>query len=397
MSFYFSAYSTPLLFGFIQGWLYAILLWVRGRRNERLSDWLLGWLLIALCFDIWEYMLGFGGIEILWRQLAFFPRNLSLLLPPLYYFYLRSQVDTTFRFTARHLWHTLPFGLNTAYHLLVFAQGPAFVAQWETRVHGPLYIDMLVFVIDTAQHLLYLYWSMQLYRAYRQWIKTQFSDPDTISFRWFRNFLVALVSTLTISFTMTMVDLWLDLSFWQDWWGNLAGAVLIYYVSISGYAQWQPGRRLTFRESDAEPSPAPSPVANSPETSAEPTRTLLPELEPLRQRLLGLMSTDKPYLEPDLSLPDLARRLHTNPVVLSQVINAGQGVNFNDFVNEYRVAEFKAQVRRPDRAHLSLLGLALDCGFNSKATFNRAFRKATGQSPREFADSPPTAPAHADQ
>ena len=196
---------------------------------------------------------------------------------------------------------------------------------------------------------------------------------------------------------MTMVDLWLDLSFWQDWWGNLAGAVLIYYVSISGYAQWQPGRRLTFRESDAEPSPAPSPVANSPETSAEPTRTLLPELEPLRQRLLGLMSTDKPYLEPDLSLPDLARRLHTNPVVLSQVINAGQGVNFNDFVNEYRVAEFKAQVRRPDRAHLSLLGLALDCGFNSKATFNRAFRKATGQSPREFADSPPTAPAHADQ
>ena len=96
------------------------------------------------------------------------------------------------------------------------------------------------------------------------------------------------------------------------------------------------------------------------------------------------MTTDKPYLEPELSLAALARRLHTNPVVLSQVINTGAGKNFNDFVNQYRVDEFKRQVRNPANAHLSFLGLALDCGFNSKATFNRAFRKFTGQSPGEF-------------
>ena len=69
------------------------------------------------------------------------------------------------------------------------------------------------------------------------------------------------------------------------------------------------------------------------------------------------------------------------------MINAGAGKNFNDFVNAYRVDEFKRQVREPASAHLSFLGLALDCGFNSKATFNRAFKKFTGTSPKEFTEA----------
>ncbi|RYF74627.1 MAG: AraC family transcriptional regulator, partial [Cytophagaceae bacterium] len=111
---------------------------------------------------------------------------------------------------------------------------------------------------------------------------------------------------------------------------------------------------------------------------------LLPDLPERLSALLSFMNSEKPYLEPDLALPDLARRMHTNSVLLSQVINAGAGKNFNDFVNEYRVDEFKRQVRDPANAHLSFLGLALDCGFNSKATFNRAFKKFTGTSPKEF-------------
>ena len=399
MSFYFSAYSTPLLFGFVQGWVYAVLLWVRGRREERLSDVLLGWVLVALCFDIWIYMLGFGGIEIFWKQLEFFPRTLGLLLPPLVYFYLKSQFDTTFRFRIRDVWHVLPFIINTTYHVLVWAQGPAFVRQWENNVHNNG-IDDLEFVVGTGQQFLYLYWSLQLYRAYRVWIKTQFSEIDTISFRWVRNFLIALTITLTFNLAMTLIDLWLDLDYWQDWWGNLVGVVLIYYVSIQGYAQVQPGKRLVFqpvlvsltvdvethKHEPAEPSPKPSSVL--------PASTV-PDLDAGKAKLLALMDAEKPYLEPELSLADLARRMHTNPVALSQVINAGAGKNFNDFVNQYRVDEFKRQVRDPANGHLSFLGIALDCGFNSKATFNRAFRKCTGLSPREFAETQRSPDSHA--
>jgi len=395
MNFYFSAYSTPLLFGFIQGWVYAVLLWVRGRREERLSDTLLGWVLVALCFDIWMYMLGFGGIEIFWKELEFFPRTLSWLLPPLVYFYLKSQFDTTFRFRPRDTWHVLPFVLDTAYHVLVWAQGPTFVHQWEHQIDYP-YLGKPLFVLGVIQQFVYLYWSLQLYRSYRAWIKTQFSETDTISFRWFRNFLIALTVTLIFGLIMTLLDLWLDLNYWQDWWGNLVGVVLIYYVSIEGYAQPQMANKLHFNPDNpvvelaaGQPKPTVVTENNSAQPiltlEANPAKTTLPDLPERLTRLLVYMTDEKPYLDADLSLTDLARQLHTNPVVLSQVINAGAGQNFNDFVNSYRVDEFKQQIRDPANAHLSFLGLALDCGFNSKATFNRAFKKFTGGSPKEFA------------
>lgn len=385
MTFYFSAYSTPLLFGFVQGWVYAILLWVRGRREERLSDVLLGWVLVGCCFNIWEYMLGFGGIEILWRELEFFPRDLGLLFAPLCYFYLKSQFNADFRFRRQDIKHAVPFLIDTTYHVVVFAMGHEFVERWKVTVHYPYHIAEITYAFELGQTLYYFWLSFRLYREYQAWTKTQFSDTETISFRWFRNFLLALAISTFVSFAVTMLDLWLNLTYWQDWWDELFGAGLIYYLSITGYAQAQPARQFIFDAQQVSAS-----VASVPINSGDPAvkaSVLTADLTGQRTKLLALMDAEKPYLEPELSLADLARRLHTNPVVLSQVINAGIGRNFNDFVNTYRVDEFKRQVVDPANAHLSLLGVALDCGFNSKATFNRAFRKFTGQSPREFVDT----------
>ena len=385
MTFQFNIYSTPLLFGFVQGWVYAVLLWVRGRREERLSDVLLGWVLVGGCFNIWEYMLGFGGIEILWRELEFFPRGLGVLFAPLCYFYLKSQFNADFRFSRRDVWHALPFLIDTTYHLIVFSFGHDVVENWKITVHYPYHIPEIVYAFGLVQSLYYLWLSLRLYRDYRVWAKTQFSDTETISFRWFRNFVVALTISYIVGFVVTMLDLWLDLTYWQDWWDELFGAGLIYYLSITGYAQIQPARRFAFSEQRVLISPTPLP--SQPDETAVKTIILTPDLANLRTKLLALMATETPYREPELSLADLARRLHTNPVVLSQVINAGLGRNFNDFVNEYRVDECKRQVVNPANAHLSLLGIALDCGFNSKATFNRAFRKFTGQSPKEYVET----------
>jgi AraC-like DNA-binding protein len=386
MTFYFNAYSTPLLFGFVHGWLYAILLWVRGYREERLSDALLGGVLVGCCFNIWEYMLGFGGVEILWRQLDFFPRSLGFLFPPLCYFYLKSQFDATFRFSSGDMIHLLPFAADTAYHLLVFFQGPAYVENWKKTVHDPYHIADITFVASTLVSSYYIYGALTLYRSYREWTQTQFSDTETISFRWFRNFILAMTASLIVGLTVTFLDLWLDLTYWQDWWDKLFGVVLIYYVSISGYAQPQPGRGLRFRAvEDKRASSAidPSGVADGP--TPRSTAPVPAELPDLQAKLLAFMETEKPYLEPDLSLTGLARRLHTNSSVLSQVINVGTNKNFNDFVNQYRIDAFNCQVLDPANAHLSRLGIALNCGFNSKATFNRAFKKRVGVSPTQYA------------
>lgn len=118
-------------------------------------------------------------------------------------------------------------------------------------------------------------------------------------------------------------------------------------------------------------------------------RELLPplaaELLPGRARLLTLMQDQRPWLEPELTLPQLAQRLGIHPNVLSRIINTGCGQNFNDFVNSYRVAQARQLLADPQFAHYSLLGVALASGFNSKSTFNRVFKKLTEQVPGEVA------------
>lgn len=380
MAFDFNLYSTPLLFGFVQAWIYAMLFFRRAWRNERLSDLLFGGLLVGFSFEIWEYMLGFGGVEILWNELEFFPRTLSLLLPPLAWFYLKSQFNAAFRFKRKDIVHALPFLVYAIYHLTVFAMGRAFVQHWMQDVHLAFHLDkvqqLLIFIVQ----LVYFYQAFRLYRQYKAWAPTAFSDTETVDFRWFRNFLVAFFASNLIGWVMTLADLWLKLDFWHDWWDELFNAALIYYLCITGYSQAQP-RKLLF-----QPTPIPLDAMASDATPTEPRQEKLTaeETQHLRGQIEQLMAVEKRYLEPELTLADLARSLQTNASVLSAAINKAFGKNFNDFVNEYRVADVQRLLQDPAVAHLSLLGMAMECGFNSKSTFNRAFRKVTGKAPSEW-------------
>lgn len=375
MHFDFNLYSTPLLFGFLQGWIYAVLFWGRSRRSGRLSDLFFGCLLAALSFEIWEYMLGFGGIEILWQELEFFPRNFGLLIPALAWWYLKMQFNPGYRLRRGDALHALPFLLYVVYHLLVFAHGPEFVAHWKSAVHFPFGIHLLEDLLKLALEIIYFFKALRLYRQYRNWAPSHFSNIETISFQWFRNFLLAFLASSVTGWSMTLLDMWWQLDFWHDWWDELFQAGLIYYLGITGYAQTQP-RQLKFEGAD-------KPV----ETTVETQKTAqVPDAETqqLKARLETLMRQEKPWLDPDLSLSDLARQLQTNGSVLSAVINRGFGKNFNDYINDHRVEAVKAMLGDPAVAHLSLLGISMECGFNSKSTFNRAFKKAVGVPPGTF-------------
>jgi AraC-like DNA-binding protein len=378
MTFDLNWYSSPLLFGFLQGWIYALLFWVRAWRQERLSDALFGTLLAALTFEIWEYMLGFAGINVLWDELEFFPRTFGLLIPALFWLYLKSQFNAQFRLQWQHAWHLLPFLGYCMYHLLVFSQGAEFVTWWQEQVHFAWGIANLEAILSLVLTVVYFYHAYRLYQQYRSWTPTQFSTPELVSFSWFRNFLWAGFLSSLISWSMTLIDIWLALDFWHDWWDELFNAGLIYYLGITGYAQTQP-RSLVFDPSAEEKNETESPKVEKLKEN---------ELEQWREELNRLMENEKLYLEPELALADLARRLNTNSSILSAAINRAFGKNFNDYVNGYRVEQVKQLLQDPAVAHLSLLGIGLECGFNSKATFNRAFKKATGLSPREFMQVP---------
>jgi AraC-like DNA-binding protein len=378
----FNFYSTPLWFGFGQGWIYAGLLAWRAYRTGRLSDGLLALLLVGMTFTIWEYMLGFSGIGVLWEELDFFPRGFGYALPPLFYFYLKSQADSRFRFGWGHAWHFAPFWLHAVYHVGVWAQGRAFVREWVQQVHDPYGIAHLEFLIEVVMYVYYFYQSLKFYRHYQAWTVQRFSDPDAVSLRWYRNVLVVLILAVVADWLQLAVDLVFQLSFEQDWWDNLLMVGLIYYMCIAGYAQVQPARDLTFTD-QPEPLPpaAPGPLPGG-QTAAPPPPP--PDFTDWQAKLDRHLAEHRPYLEPELTLAGLAQQLKTNASVLSAAINGAYGKNFNDFINEYRVAEFKRLARDPQNGHLTLLALALECGFNSKSTFNRAFKQSTGQTPKEF-------------
>jgi AraC-like DNA-binding protein len=106
--------------------------------------------------------------------------------------------------------------------------------------------------------------------------------------------------------------------------------------------------------------------------------------EILHRDLSQLMSTQKLFRESELSLADLAQHLNTQPNYLSQVINEREGKNFYDYINTLRIEEFMRVAQAPESKKFTLLGLAQECGFKSKSSFNRYFKKVTGKSPSEF-------------
>lgn len=110
----------------------------------------------------------------------------------------------------------------------------------------------------------------------------------------------------------------------------------------------------------------------------------LEQADELTAKLERVMQEQRPFLDPKLTLPDLAGITGIPTHSLSRIINERFGRNFFEFVNSYRVEEFK-RIATPERLRtMTLFALSLEAGFNSKSTFNAAFKKLTNRTPREY-------------
>lgn len=101
-------------------------------------------------------------------------------------------------------------------------------------------------------------------------------------------------------------------------------------------------------------------------------------------KLNEYMKNNQPYFDSDLTMPGLAKILNIPPHHLSQVINNKIGKNFFDLMNEYRIEEVKRRLKSNENSNLTILGIALESGFNSKSSFNSIFRKYTGMTPSQY-------------
>ncbi|WP_350103477.1 helix-turn-helix domain-containing protein [Fulvivirga sp.] len=101
-------------------------------------------------------------------------------------------------------------------------------------------------------------------------------------------------------------------------------------------------------------------------------------------QITELMDTNQLYLDENLDLKKLSLHLSLDPNLVSYILNQHFSKNFYEFVNEYRVEEVKRRIMDSSSNHLTILGIALESGFNSKTSFNRVFKQLTGITPSQF-------------
>lgn len=142
-----------------------------------------------------------------------------------------------------------------------------------------------------------------------------------------------------------------------------------------------------YYEQDGQQAP-PSPVASA--TGAPRVQRYAKsglddaQIESVKKQLSALMDQDQLYLQSDITLPELAGALNCTVNHLSQVINAGFGVSFFDFLNQYRVRDAMQLLREKNEDPRTVLSVALDVGFNSTSTFYVAFKKVSGMTPAQY-------------
>ena len=291
------------------------------------------------------------------------------------YLYIVSLTRIDFKFKKAHLSHLIPFALSIIFLLFKFCLYNADLLREMLR-RGNYFISpefwILQFLGD-IQFLIYIIASLIALKKYRTRIKNIFSTIENINLSWLSFIIYGFIGYKSLKIIEQVV--WLvtgsDIVMILYIMAEIALLIFISLIVIKGLKQ-----PVIFSEY----------VKNQSRQKYE--RTLLSDemKEEYKKRLILYMEKEKPYLNPLLSLNDLAELVSIPPYHLSQVLNTSINKNFFDFVNYYRIEESKKLLLQLNANKKTVLEILYQTGFNSKSVFNNAFKKYTGLTPTEFRD-----------
>jgi AraC-like DNA-binding protein len=234
-------------------------------------------------------------------------------------------------------------------------------------------ISTIIFVCIIISGVAYSALSLGMLRRHHKRIRETHSYEEKINLKWlyYLVFGLGLIWVLVISADDQYIF----------------SAVVVYVLLIGFYGIKQVGifSNQVSNGDLAEPEPYSIPeIVQSEKFKYEKSGLTSSQLNGIHENLTRTMDREKLYLTPELTLADVADKLSIHPNVLSQVINQMEGKNFFDYINGLRVEDFMQRITRSESHKFTMLSLAMDCGFNSKTSFNRNFKKATGMSPSDY-------------
>jgi AraC-like DNA-binding protein len=365
--------DSIILLGSLQGFIVAALLFrSRERYSSRLSAWLL---LILATASLKIYLNNTGVLSNQWGALvdAFVPFIVIMPVGPLLYFYFRSELDPGFRIQKKDRVHFYPVVLDVFQHVSAVLFLIILLLGWANARQNNFgrWLDDYNVYVDVPRWISLTVYLFLSFRMLIDFAKQPDAAKANVRIGWLREllwvfgvyaliWLCYLVPYVIPSLTDKMLG-------WFDWYPVYLPLVLIIY--------WL-GIRSLLLNRDELPGIRRGAGKPLPKESLESTMQLLKQA----------MEEERLYRDPELTLSRLAAHLDVPARLVSAAINQESGKSFNEFINYYRVEEFKGKLLQSENKKYTITALAFECGFNSQPTFQRAFKNIAGITPSEYAE-----------
>lgn len=350
----------------------------KGRRQSHL---LLGLFFLSLCLNLADGFLLYQKFYLRYPSVALWGTGSTLLLGPLLYLYTRSVLFNDFFFSKKMFLHFVPFILLElvsliAYGNLSYDEKIKLLQQLQGRqVHGFFDgISALIFL----QFFIYLFFSWKFISRYQHIAANKFSDLQKNNVQWLKTLQAAFLVFFILGLMNTFIYLTPFADFYYLIFFLLITLLFLFVNRVVLKALNNPAMFTALEENDLQAT-VPSPgikYANS--AIAEKEKGLL------KKKIVDYMAANRPYLDADLSLEELAKQLEIKSRALSQVINECMKLSFFDFINQYRINEATKILDNPADPKITVLEVLYAVGFNSKSSFNTLFKKHTGLTPSEY-------------
>lgn len=395
----FNFYSSLLLITFSQGLIYSGLLLKKGIQTKDKSSYWLSLFVFLCSLYVAPWMLGFAG----WydnqpyRDFMFYvPFQHLFFIGPVMFFYTQILLNSAFKFNEKQFLHFIPGILYLIYNLVIWIYDKLIIKNYY------FYDDGIDKDFDTwyqysgqISMIIYFVLTIRYYNLYKKLIVQIASNADQVLFKWIKNYLVAFLVMILLPIIFDLATLiYPNLNSYKgSWWFFLLFSLVLYYIAITGYTN-ATQTKIGFEMSVFEKKPIylidknnnyPAQYQNEIDIEQEEFKTeISPEINAWKIKIEKLIQSEKLYQNPELSLTEIAKKLESNSNIISRAINQGFAMNFNDFINNYRIEAVKEMFQNGEHKKSTIIGIAYDCGFNSKATFNRAFKKNTNYSPKDY-------------
>ena len=341
--------------------------------KNKLANRLFSVFLLLIAFDLTGFFMYHWIGQ--YPHLTAFKNASSLLQMPLFYLYVLSICYYNFRLRLVHLWHGLLFGLFFValiprFHFLPKADQITFLNDRQTT-------ELLVFnVLGELQYYTYIWLTILALRKFKRIYLENYAAEFYTLHRWLWQVIIVFLTAHLFAFSKSIIQYGSNTQ--AIVWANMIVSLIATGISCWFVlkALYQPA---LFRGIDVQLEVAPkAPLLVAPEPG--PTPTQQQQLEDLQQ----LLRTQEPFLDPDLNMAQLANLLKISAKELSQLINVHMRQNFFNLINTYRIEKAQEMLRDPQQRAATVLEILYAVGFNSKSSFNTAFKKHTGITPTQY-------------